>query len=316
VAGATRPTAIKLATENSEEPSGGSQSLLDRFPLVIVAGVSTASVLERLAVCSWSLQPANPQQLLQQLKDIGLARVQLALDPLRDQPDLWGQFPAAARAAGVQIVSGMFGCSGEDYSTMESIRRTGGIVPDATWEQNWRNIQRTAELARSLGLRLVSFHAGFLPHDVSDPACAKMLGRLQQVADLFGKSGIELALETGQETAETLRAFLEKLQRPNVGVNFDPANMILYDKGDPIAALRVLFPWLKQCHVKDARRTQVPGTWGEEVVAGTGQVRWKEFFGVLSEGGFKGYWAIEREAGAQRLADIRSAKIFIQQLLG
>jgi L-ribulose-5-phosphate 3-epimerase len=273
------------------------------------------SILDRLAVCSWSLQPANPQQLIQQMKEIGLSRLQLALDPLRENPAIWGNFANQARGAGMTVVSGMFGCVGEDYTTMESIRRTGGIVPDATWDQNWANIQKTVQLCRQLNLKLVGFHAGFLPHDPKDPDHEKLLHRLQKVADVFAKNGIDLALETGQETAETLRSFLLELDRKNVGVNFDPANMILYDKGNPIDALRTLSPWLKQCHIKDARKTKVPGTWGDEVVLGTGEVPWREFFQVLEERKFTGYCCIEREAGTQRVQDIRAARQLIESLV-
>jgi L-ribulose-5-phosphate 3-epimerase len=273
------------------------------------------SILDRLAVCSWSLQPATPQQLLTQMKEIGLPRIQLALDPLREQPAVWGDTRRLAQDAGVTVVSGMFGCVGEDYTTMESIRRTGGIVPDATWDQNWKNIQKTALLAKDLNLKLVAFHAGFLPHEEGDPDFLKLLRRLREVADLFAGQGIDLALETGQETADTLRSFLEKLDRTNVGVNFDPANMILYGKGDPIAALKTLSPWLKQCHIKDARKTKVPGTWGEEVVTGTGEVDWREFFRVLEDRKFGGFCGIEREAGTQRVQDIRAARVFVQSMV-
>lgn len=273
------------------------------------------SFVDRLAVCSWSLQPENPDQLIGFLKEIGLHRVQIALDPIRERPEVWGDFSRAAESAGLQLISGMLGCVGEDYSTMESIRRTGGIVPDDTWPQNWTNIQKTAELARQMNLKLVTFHAGFLPHDTRDPHYAKLLERLRQVADCFAGQDIQLALETGQETAEALRAFLQQVQRANVGVNFDPANMILYEKGDPIAALRALSPWLKQCHIKDARKTKVSGTWGDEVAVGTGQVPWREFFSVLEEQRFRGYCAIEREAGNQRLQDIRIARHYVESLL-
>jgi sugar phosphate isomerase/epimerase len=104
------------------------------------------------------------------------------------------------------------------------------------------------------------------------------------------------------------------LDRPYVGVNFDPANMILYQKGDPIEALRILAPWLKQCHLKDARKTSVIGKWGAEVPVGTGEVDWKAFFGVLDELQFEGNLCIEREAGPQRVADIKSAKQFVESL--
>jgi sugar phosphate isomerase/epimerase len=163
-------------------------------------------------------------------------------------------------------------------------------------------------------LPFVTMHAGFLPHEESDPDFAKLMGRIQQIARVFADKGIELGLETGQEAGGTLRLFLEKLNCRNVGVNFDPANMILYDKGDPVEALRTLGPWLRQCHVKDAKRTKVPGTWGEEVVVGTGEVNWQAFFGVLRELDFAGNLCIEREVGDQRVTDIRTAKAYLETL--
>ncbi|MEK7678072.1 MAG: sugar phosphate isomerase/epimerase family protein [Verrucomicrobiota bacterium] len=273
------------------------------------------SFLDRLAVCSWSLQPAHPQNLLQQTQQIGIPRLQCALDPLREHPAAWGQFPELYAAAGITLVSGMFGTIGEDYSTLETIRQTGGVVPDATWAENWKNIQATASLAEQIGLKLITFHAGFLPHEETDPAFQKLFDRISRIADLFASKNIALGFETGQETAETLRAFLEKLNRPTVGVNFDPANMILYDKGDPIAALRTLGPWLKQCHIKDALKTKQPGTWGEEVVVGTGDVDWHAFLKTLEDLNFSGFCCMEREAGCQRVADIRSARDFIETIL-
>lgn len=272
------------------------------------------SITDRLAVCSWSLQPQTPKQLIDQLNEIGLRRIQCALDPIRENPGGWGQFAEDCARSGVVLASGMFGCVGEDYSTMESIKRTGGIVPDSTWDENWKNIQTTAELAQRMRLKLVTFHAGFLPHEEKDPAFSKLLHRMRMVADIFAARGIDLALETGQETAATLHGFLMKLGRTNIGVNFDPANMILYEKGDPIDALRTLGSWLKQCHIKDAKRTRVSGQWGDEVVAGTGEVNWPDFFKTLSELRFKGNLCIEREAGNQRVQDIRAAKQFIEQL--
>jgi sugar phosphate isomerase/epimerase len=81
-----------------------------------------------------------------------------------------------------------------------------------------------------------------------------------------------------------------------------------------VAAIRTLGPWLKQCHLKDAVRTKVPGQWGEEVVLGTGQVDWKAFFEALDAAGFAGDLCIEREAGTQRVADIRAAREHVERL--
>jgi sugar phosphate isomerase/epimerase len=274
----------------------------------------TPHLSERLAVCSWSLQPTRPEELAEKLLGLGIPRVQLALDPLREDPNVWGNTAKVLSAKSIEIVSGMFGCVGEDYSSLESIRITGGIAPDHTWEDNRRNINATANLARKLGLKLVTFHAGFLPHDEKDANFAKMLGRLREVADAFRGAGIVLGLETGQETAPVLVQLLKKLDRENVGVNFDPGNMILYDKGNPTEALQTLGPWIRQVHIKDATRTKQPGTWGEEVPAGTGEVDWRALFGALSNLNFSGAAVIEREAGTQRVADIRTAKELVKEL--
>lgn len=266
-----------------------------------------------LAVCSWSLQPSDPQDLVSKLKQTGLHRVQLALDPLRENPAVWGEAVELLAKAGVSIVSGMFGCVGEDYSTLDSIRVTGGLGPDQHWDENLKNIRASLALAQRLKLQLVTFHAGFLPHDEAAADFTKMLGRLATVADLFRQSGLDLGLETGQETAESLAHVLQKLNRPNVGVNFDPANMLLYDKGNPVEALQVLGPWLKQVHIKDAIRTKTPGTWGQEVAVGTGEVDWPAFFSILKSLSYSGNYVLEREAGGQRIADLRMAITVVER---
>lgn len=266
------------------------------------------------AVCSWSLQPAGPQDLVEKLRATGLRRVQMALDPLREHPEIWNPGRELLHQNGIEVVSGMFGSADEDYSTLESIRRTGGLAPDHTWETNRANSCATAELAQQMGLKLVTFHAGFIPHEEKDPAFPKMLQRLREVADVFRDAGVNLGLETGQETAPVLVQLLKKLQRGNVGVNFDPANMVLYDKGEPIEALRLLGPWIRQVHIKDAVRTKQPGTWGEEVAAGTGEVDWPSFFSTLRAQGYAGDFVIEREAGTRRVVDILQAKALIEKL--
>jgi len=263
---------------------------------------------ERIAVCSWSLIPTSPQDLVEKLLATGVSRVQLALDPLREEPAVWGGTAETLRQAGFDIVSAMFGCVGEDYTTLDTIRVTGGIAPDSTWEQNLENIRASIALAAGMEMELVTFHAGFVPHDPADPGFAVMIDRLAVVADLFAAANMTVALETGQETAAELAGLLRVLDRPNVAVNFDPANMLLYGKGDPIEALRLLGPWLRQVHIKDANPSPVAGAWGEEVAVGTGKVDWPTFFETLKEVGFNGDFVIEREAGDQRVADIRLAK--------
>jgi L-ribulose-5-phosphate 3-epimerase len=270
------------------------------------------SFVQRLAVCSWSLQPATPQDLAAKLLATGIQRVQLALDPLIDSPSVWSATGSVFGTNGFKIISGMFGFAGEDYSTPKSIRATGGIAPDAYWSRNWERVQASAALAQELGLKLVTFHAGFLP-EPCDPGFPKLRDRLAQVADAFGTRGIALGLETGQESSHGLIHLLQSVGRPNLVVNFDPANMILYDREDPLKALRTLGSWVRQVHIKDATRTSVSGAWGAEVPVGRGEVDWRAFFQTLDDLDYTGDLVIEREAGDQRIADIRTAREAVEK---
>ena len=120
-----------------------------------------------------------------------------------------------------------------------------------------------------------------------------------------------MLFETGQETADDLNAFFDHMANDrgvtNIGINFDPANMILYDKGDPIDALKKLLPGVKSIHIKDAIKTATPGEWGSEVPVGTGQVDWQAFMQVLADGDYTGDMHIEREAGESRIVDAKAA---------
>lgn len=275
-----------------------------------------AQFSSRLAVCGWSLQAPDPATLVERIRAAGFSRVQIDLDPFRENPSVWDAAPALFANHGITPVSGMFRTVGEDYSTLESIRLTGGIVPDATWPQNLSNAELTARNAAKLGLTFVMFHAGFLPHDPKDPAFDKLAGRVRQIARLFAAHGIALGCETGQETAASLKAFLQQLGEPNVAVNFDPANMLLYGNGDPIEAVRTVGPWVKSVHMKDAAVTKVPGTWGTELTVGAGQVDWPAFLTALADVGFPGWLCFEREADDKRVADLRAGREFIERMIG
>lgn len=259
-----------------------------------------------VAVCSWSLQATNTAELVQRVRATGARAVQLALTPIVEKPDAWhGVFDALA-AAGIEVASGMLETVGEDYSTLDTIRVTGGVVPDATWPATRARAAEVAALAGARGIGLVTFHAGFIPHEPGAER-EKLFGRLRDIARLFAGHGARIAFETGQESAETLAHALDDLGDPSIGVNFDPANMILYGMGDPVAAVRALAPRIAQVHIKDALPTKVAGTWGSEERAGTGAVDWAAFFAALSDVPATIRLAIEREAGDDRVGDIRAA---------
>ena len=256
-----------------------------------------------VAVCSWSLRTDVPG-VAAAMKEVGIQHVHLGIRAAVE--DGSGKVLDTIKAQKWTITSTMIDFPQEDYSTLDTIKVTGGVVPDEHWERNRGLFEGAAKITAKLGVKYLSMHAGFV--DESNEAYVqKVTSRIRALADIAKANGLTLLLETGQESAQELKHFLEKLNHKAIGVNFDPANMILYDKGDPIEAVRVLSPWIRHLHVKDAVRTTKPGTWGSEVPWGDGQVGIERFIAVLGEVGFKGAMAIEREAGDNRLGDIKLA---------
>jgi sugar phosphate isomerase/epimerase len=244
---------------------------------------------------------------------LGIEHVHLAIRAAAEEAG--EDYLAAVQKQGWTVSSTMIDFPQEDYTTLDSIKVTGGIGPDEYWEQNQKLFVGAVEATVKLGVKYLSMHAGFI--DESDPAYTKKFyDRIRCLADAANQKDIMLLLETGQETAQELKHFLEKLDHPAIAVNFDPANMILYDKGDPIEAIRVLAPWVKHIHIKDAIRTKQPGTWGAEVPWGDGEVGPEAFLNALEEVGFAGAMAIEREAGDDRFSDIKLAAERLQLFNG
>ena len=262
------------------------------------------------------MQPQSPEELAQKVAEIGVDAVQLHLDPLRTGDWSTKATVEALEGVGASVVSGMMGMEAEDYSTLESISVTGGVRPDEHWETNLRAAHGNAAVARELGIDLVSLHAGFLPHDPSDPERPKLIKRLRELDEAFKAAGVRLAFETGQEDAATLLAVLEELGSENIGVNFDPANMILYAMGDPVESFERLAPHVMQVHIKDATKTLTPGIWGAEVPVGTGEVDWDGFFAVMQKTGLSVGMMIEREAGDDRVGDIKVARALVDEKTG
>jgi len=256
-----------------------------------------------IGVCSWSLQ-TDVNGVADAMKKIGIDTIHLGVRAALGADG--NDFLKAVENQDWNISATMIDFPQEDYSTLDSIKVTGGIGPDEHWEQNQELFLGAADVTVKLGVKYLAMHAGFI--DESDAAYAeKFYERIKSLADAASEKNIMLLLETGQETAEELRSFLEELDHPAVGVNFDPANMILYDKNNPIDAVKVLAPWIKHIHVKDAIRTTQPGTWGAEVPWGDGQVQTGAFLNTLEEIGFNGTLAIEREAGDDRIGDVKLA---------
>ncbi|OWK34410.1 sugar phosphate isomerase/epimerase family protein [Fimbriiglobus ruber] len=270
-----------------------------------------------IGVCSWSLQVKNVAELKVFLDRLGIDVVQIACgDPHHAAWDEGDAMPAAARAAGFRMSGAMLGFPGEDYTTPQTIERTGGFGDPATRAERTERFKWALSRTKELGLADLMLHAGFIPA-VGAPERKAFLDTLAQVSDLALRAGVTVAFETGQESSTLLRRTLDDLKCPNLKINFDPANMLLYDNDDPIQAIELLAPDIRSVHVKDANRPSTKGVWGEEVPLGRGQTDTRRFIQTLKKAGYRGPLCIEREAGTQseRFHDIEYGVHFLRECL-
>jgi sugar phosphate isomerase/epimerase len=270
-----------------------------------------------IGVCSWSLQVTSIPELRGFLDQLGVNVVQIACgDPYHASWDEGDDMPEAALAAGFDLTGAMLGFPGEDYTTPQTIQMTGGFGDPSTRPERLERFSWALERTLALGLADIMLHAGFLP-EPGDPDRKPFLDTLGTVSQMAGEKGVTVAFETGQETADLLRQTLDDLQCANLKVNFDPANVLLYDMGDAIRAVEILAPDIRSVHVKDANRPTTPGEWGEEVPLGQGQADIARFVQTLRKVGYQGALCIEREVGTQeeRLADIAHGIRFLRECL-
>lgn len=252
-----------------------------------------------VSVCSWSVN--SDLDILARLRDkTGIGHLHLDTTAVMKNGE---EYLAKIQRSGWNISSCMIGFEQEDYSGLDTIKKTGGINPDNCWDTNRRRVFSAIEITANLSVKYLSFHAGFI--DIKN--CGTLKARMAELADYSAEKNVTILMETGQESAEDLRAFLRIVNHPNIKVNFDPANMILYAKGEPVEALQILKDWIKHIHIKDAIKTNTPGTWGVEVPWAAGDVKAGRFLSSLEKIHYDGSLAIEREAGENRLEDIINA---------
>ncbi|HEV8605937.1 MAG TPA: sugar phosphate isomerase/epimerase family protein [Tepidisphaeraceae bacterium] len=261
-----------------------------------------------IGVCSWSLQPRGMEDLVAKVHSLELEHIQLGLLDLVMLDDKRKYLELGhLNHSGLKITATMISFPGEDYSSIAIIRDTGGYVPDKEWPLRKQLTIQAAKLTSELGVKWLTTHIGFVPPS-SHEKYEVMITRVREIAAALGELGLELLMETGQEEDTELLQFLNDLAVRNVHINFDPANMILYGAGDPIEAVQTLGRHIRHVHIKDGTLSKQPGViWGEEVPFGAGQVGPRRFFNALKSAGYTGPLVIEREAGNNRVEDVKTA---------
>jgi sugar phosphate isomerase/epimerase len=262
----------------------------------------------------------DPVETLREVKSLGVRCGQLGVP---GEVDLRGAAPAwraALDAEQFTLVTVFAAYKGEDYADIPTVQRTVGFIPPATRQEREARTYEISDFAAALSIPSIACHIGFVPEDTSHPDYVTVREMVRRVCDHAAKHNQTFALETGQEPAEVLLKFFKDVNRPNLRINFDPANMILYGTGDPIEALGVLAPHVVSVHCKDGDWPPkgVAGALGTEKPLGQGSVGMERYIAKLKEVGYKAPLNIEREVPDHqgRLRDIRMGVGLLERLRG
>ncbi len=262
----------------------------------------------------------DPAETLREAKAFGVNCGQMGVPgdmPLEGAAKKWKEALAAEQFTLVTV----FGAyKGESYADVATVQQTVGFIPRATRGQREQRTYEISDFAARLGVPSIACHVGFVPHDPKNEDYIAVREMVRRVCDHAAKHKQTFALETGQEPAKVLMSFIRDVNRANLRINFDPANMILYGTGDPIEALDVLGPLVISVHCKDGDwpPKDNPGALGAEKPLGQGAVGMERFIKKLKEIGYRRPLNIEREAENpdERRKDIQMAVGLLKRLRG
>ena len=260
----------------------------------------------------------DPEVELKKVKDLGLGSCQIAcwdmsLYTVRNVERL----KAAGEKYGVEITTIWAGYSGPAVWNFLEGASTIGLVPPQFREQRVRDLKKGADFAQACGVASITTHVGFIPENPTDSMYKPTIAALREVAKHCEKLGIELWFETGQETPITLRRAMKDIGTDNLGINLDPANLLMYGKANPVDALDILGAYVKGVHAKDGEypNGDDPDKLGVEKPLGEGRVNFPALVPKLKSFGFSGALTIEREiSGDQQIVDIKRAIKILEPL--
>jgi sugar phosphate isomerase/epimerase len=186
---------------------------------------------------------------------------------------------------------------------------------DTTQDQQPRieHVRKVMSLSFDLGARIAIVQAGKIPEDAADPRLPVLGQSLEALGQHGDRTGTQLALETGLESGATLAQFLGRFDTGGLGVNLDPANLLMHGF-DVLASVRDLRGRIVHAHAKDARASSASRA-AQEVPVGRGDIEWMEFLSVLEEVEYRGWLVVEQETGENRVADVSKSIQFLRRFV-
>lgn len=264
---------------------------------------------EKLKLGVFTTLTDNPEAALEKVANLGLPTCQMGTSGTEYYKEEIAKKVLKAEADyNVEITGLWAGCPGPHSWDFVDGPSTIGLVPLQYREMRVKALLAGVEFAKSIGVPAVMTHAGFIPENQKDPLYKGAVDSLRRVALKCKEYGIDFCFETGQETPITLLRAIKDIGTDNVGVNIDPANLLLYGKANPVDALDILGPYVKGVHAKDGEYPTDPSSLGKEKPLGQGRVNFPVFIDKLKSFGYNGPLTIEREiSGEEQVKDIRKA---------
>jgi sugar phosphate isomerase/epimerase len=177
-------------------------------------------------------------------------------------------------------------------------------------------LKQSADFAARVGVPSITTHVGFIPENPTDPHYPPVVAALREIAIYCADRGLGFWFETGQETPITLLRTIHDIGTDNLGINLDPANLLLYGKANPVDALDIFGTYVRGVHAKDGEYPTNGRQLGVEKPLGEGRVNYPALLAKLKALGFSGALTIEREiSGAQQIEDIKQAKGLLEKIL-
>jgi sugar phosphate isomerase/epimerase len=259
----------------------------------------------------------NPAAALQNVRELGFPTCQVTCwrGDLLTQ-DMAARLSAAARDNGVEITTIWVGVAGKHVWDFVDGPLTIGLVPPELRTERVATMKRGSLFARACGVPSITTHVGFIPENLSDPLYPGVVAALKEVAGYCQQNGQSFWFETGQETPVVLLRTIADVGLPNLGVNLDPANLLMYGKANPVDALDVIGRYVRGVHAKDGEYPTDGRRLGVEKPLGEGRVNFPALLKKLKVLGYDGALTIEREIhGPQQTADIKRGKALLEQIL-
>ena len=193
---------------------------------------------------------------------------------------------------------------------------TIGLVPEKTRRMRLEALKRGSDFARRVGVSSITTHVGFIPENPSAPLYRGVVDALREIAAHCRSNGQAFWFETGQETPVALLRTIEDVGTDNLGINLDPANLLMYGKANPVDALDIIGTYVRDVHAKDGEYPTNGRRLGVEKPLGQGRVDFPVLIRKLASLGFQGTLTIEREiSGPQQIEDIKRGIRYLEQIL-